>query len=1287
MGTPEDMPLDELGRRVSAARAATEARGETFYQGASRVHLAAFPPRERWDDWVELSSRAWPAREERHYMLVPTTCFNCESACGLLAYVDRATGQVRKFEGNPEHPGSRGRNCAKGPATINQVTDPDRILYPMKRSGPRGSGRWERVSWDEALDALAARIRAAITQNRRNEIMVHLGRPGEDGYTERVLASWGVDGHNSHTNVCSSGGRTGFQFWMGIDRPSPDHAHATVIYLISAHLESGHYFNPHAQRITEARANGAKVIVLDTRLSNTATHADYWLSPQPGSEAAINLAVANHLIQTQGYDRDFVRRWWNWAEYLTQCHPDVPVTFEAFEEILAGLYADFTFGFAAAESGIDASVLAEVASVVAGAGSRFACHSWRSAAAGNLGGWQVSRTLFLISALLGAVATEGGTFPNAWNKFVPRPIHVPPHPGVWQELSWPLEYPLAQNEMSFLLPHFLKDGRGRLDTYFIRVYNPVWTNPDGLSWMEVLRDEDKVGCFVALTPTWNESAWFADYVLPMGHGSERHDTHSYEQYDGQWVGFRQPVLRAAQSRLGEQVTDTRQVNPGEVWEENEFWIELSWRIDPDGSLGIRQYHESRAHPGSKLTVDEYYGWMFANSVPGLPERAAAEGLSPLEWMRRYGAFEITRGQGAQHEQEVPAAELADLHVSPSGRVYTSAAPAPSANIVPAGAPVAGRGGPPGGRGHGGRRGPARLPDAVRAAGVLVLDASRVGLAGARATRLHPQPRAPLAAGGGPGGAAVHVPAADPDPYPVGERQMAGRARAHQPGLDPPGRRGPVRHRPHRGPGAGRDRDRPLRREGLDHRGDPARGDRLQPSHGPVAAGRRTAWCGRHDGHRRPAPRRRRLADGTARARRGLFVGRPGQPADLVERYRCPPEPDLQRPPGPDLRHALLAPGRPGPPRHPGRPARRHRGRHRPGTRGLPAVAAPDPPGGAGLTRRHPAPTLADASAQAGRRGVRDPGGLTRDGNTLMTDAAAPPATGRWELFRALGAIAGDPADARTACAALGWTGPDNVEHTEVFVLNCPPYASVYLGAEGGLGGEAADRAAGFWRAIGLAPPAEPDHLATLFGLYASLGEAAGDTRTAATADALTRARHALFWEHLWPWLPGYLDAVADLEAPGLAPWARLARRVLLTERDAHPGGWLPLALRAAPEPGPADGLDAMLDLLTCPVRSGFILTRRSLAAGAKAAGAGHRIGERRFTLRALLEQAPADTVNWLAGEATRWSRRHAARSAGRDGGPRSGDIVQAWWARRAGHTARILATTTADKPCPAGALK
>jgi hypothetical protein len=287
---------------------------------------------------------------------------------------------------------------------------------------------------------------------------------------------------------------------------------------------------------------------------------------------------------------------------------------------------------------------------------------------------------------------------------------VPPHPGVWQDLSWPEEYPLAQNEMSFLLPHFLADGRGRLDTYFIRVYNPVWTNPDGLSWMEVLTDEQKVGCFVALTPTWSESAYFADYVLPMGHASERHDTHSYEQYDGQWLGFRQPLLRAARERRGEKITDTRQVNPGEVWEENEFWIELSWRIDPDGSLGLRRYYESLERPGTRLTVDEYYGWMFANSVPGLPERAAAEGLSPLEWMRRYGAFEITRGQGPVHEQEVPDAELTDSAVTPAGARLRQRA-ARRAEHRADGRARPGRAGPPAGRCDRRRRGGPRAPPA------------------------------------------------------------------------------------------------------------------------------------------------------------------------------------------------------------------------------------------------------------------------------------------------------------------------------------------------------------------------------------------------------------------------------------------------------------------------------------------------------------------------------------------------------------------------------------------------
>ena len=676
------MSLAKLNERVEAARKETEARGETFYPGPSRIHLAAFPPKERWDDWVELDSRAWPRRAERHYLLVPTTCFNCESACGLLAYVDRETLSIRKFEGNPQHPGSRGRNCAKGPATLNQVTDPDRILYPLKRASARGEGKWMRVSWDEALNDIAGRIRQAIQEGRPNEVMYHVGRPGEDGYTERVLAAWGVDGHNSHTNICSSSGRAGYQYWMGLDRPSPDHANAEVILLVSSHLEAGHYFNPHAQRIIEGKSSGAKLIVFDVRLSNSATHADYWVAPYPGSEAAILLAIANHLIQHDSYNRDFVRRWWNWQEYLRTERPEVSPTFENFEAALKRLYKDYTFAFAAQESGVEAATIEEIAHLVSRAGTRLSTHTWRSATAGNLGGWQVSRALFMLNALLGSVATEGGVYPNAWNKFVPRPIYTPPHPPVWNTLTWPGEYPLAMNEMSFLLPHFLKDGREKLEVYFTRVYNPVWTNPDGFTWVEVLSDEKLVGLHVALTPTWSETAYFADYVLPMGVGSERHDIHSYETHDAQWVGFRQPVLRAARERLGDQVADTRNVNPGEVWEENEFWIELSWRIDPDGTMGIRKFFESKQRPGEKLTVDEYYDFIFANSVPGLPERAAAEGLTPLAYMRRYGAFEVQKNIGPLHDQAVPQEELEDVGTDEIGRVFTRKAKPAGANIVP-----------------------------------------------------------------------------------------------------------------------------------------------------------------------------------------------------------------------------------------------------------------------------------------------------------------------------------------------------------------------------------------------------------------------------------------------------------------------------------------------------------------------------------------------------------------------------------------------------------------------------
>ncbi len=617
------------------------------------AEFRSHPPVSDWDNYVDFESTSWPKKDRRNYWIIPSICFNCESGCGVIAYVDKDTLDVRKIEGNPLHPGSRGRTCAKGVVTPNQLEDPDRILYPLRRVGKRGSGEWARVSWDEVLEDIGGRIRKAILEDRRREVMYHVGRPGEDGYVNRVLQAWGIDGHNSHTNVCSSSARLAHFLWTGADRPSPDYAHAKTILLLSSHLESGHYFNPHAQRIIEGKTKGAKLIVMDPRMSNTSAKADVWMPTKPGTEGAILLAIAKYLIETGKYNRDFVMRWVNWETYLTTSRPDLPVTFDAFEIALKEEYAQFTPEYAESESGVPAHKILEAAEAIADAGTAFSTHSWRAAAAGHLWGWQITRALYFLVVLMGAVGEKGGVNLHVTNKFVPKHPNPPPAPEYWNELLFPKEFPLAFFEMSFLLPHFLKEGRGKLDVYFTRVYNPLWTNPDGFSWMEMLEDESKVGLHVALTPMWSETAWFADYVLPMGLGTERHDTMSQETHAGRWLGFRQPVRRVALEKRGTPVSATHEANPGEVWEESEFWIALSWKIDPDGSLGIRKFFESPYRAGQQITVDEYYGWMFENSVPGLPEAAKKEELTPLQYMRKYGVFKVDDvAYSKVHEQPV-----------------------------------------------------------------------------------------------------------------------------------------------------------------------------------------------------------------------------------------------------------------------------------------------------------------------------------------------------------------------------------------------------------------------------------------------------------------------------------------------------------------------------------------------------------------------------------------------------------------------------------------------------------
>ena len=223
----------------------------------------------------------------------------------------------------------------------------------MRRAGERGEGRWERVTWDEALDDIGGRIRKAILENRRHELMYHVGRPGEDGYANRVLQAWGIDGHNSHTNVCSSSARLGHFLWCGADRPSPDYANAQTILLLSSHLETGHYFNPHAQRIIESQGQRR--------------HADLHRSAAVeyvGQGGHLAAGVLGHRRGAAAGDRaDPPRRGALQPRVRPQVgelarlprapnDPDLPETFDAFIVALKELYAQFTPEFAEAETGV-----------------------------------------------------------------------------------------------------------------------------------------------------------------------------------------------------------------------------------------------------------------------------------------------------------------------------------------------------------------------------------------------------------------------------------------------------------------------------------------------------------------------------------------------------------------------------------------------------------------------------------------------------------------------------------------------------------------------------------------------------------------------------------------------------------------------------------------------------------------------------------------------------------------------------------------------------------------------
>ena len=284
-----------------------------------------------------------------------------------------------------------------------------------------------------------------------------------------------------------------------------------------------------------------------------------------------------------------------------------------------------------------------------------------------------------------------------------------------------------------------------------------------------------------------------------------------------------------------------------------------------------------------------------------------------------------------------------------------------------------------------------------------------------------------------------------------------------------------------------------------------------------------------------------------------------------------------------------------------------------------------------------------------------------------------------ELFRALAVLAEPPSEETGLVAeALGLGArPGADEYTELFVFQLYPYASVYVGGEGMLGGEARDRVGGFWRALGQVPPAEPDHLAVMLALYARLSELEEGEREGAGRENWRVARRAFLWEHLLSWLPVYLTKLAEIAPPFYQRWGEVLMSAVLAEIGAAGRQEaLPLHLREAAglvDPR-GDGGDAdFWQSLLAPARSGMILTRADLTRAARSLGCGLRMGERRFVLRALVAQDARGVFDWLSGEAALWEKRH------RSSAEALGAVALAW-AAKAAAAAKLLGELKQEAP-------
>ncbi|MGI9860132.1 molybdopterin-dependent oxidoreductase [Moorella naiadis] len=254
---------------------------------------------------------------------IASVCQMCSGQCGIYVLVEN--GAIIDLEGIPDHPVSKGFICAKGKAGKELVTDPRRVRYPLKRIGGRGEGRWQRVSWEDALGEIAERLLAIKDAYGPRAIAYHRGHASEwESNWDFVIRFMNVLGSptlSTNNHLCHVPRMLAHRLTYGA-MPAPDYEQAQCILLWGTNPAASRPYN--AARILAARERGALLIVVDARRNEIAAMADLFLQVRPGSDGALALGMLNIIIQEKLYDQGFTESWTIGLERLAELVKDYP---------------------------------------------------------------------------------------------------------------------------------------------------------------------------------------------------------------------------------------------------------------------------------------------------------------------------------------------------------------------------------------------------------------------------------------------------------------------------------------------------------------------------------------------------------------------------------------------------------------------------------------------------------------------------------------------------------------------------------------------------------------------------------------------------------------------------------------------------------------------------------------------------------------------------------------------------------------------------------------------------